>query len=138
MPGPKVKLISKKLDKKIFTDIKKLEGRLKAGYPDENPKSSEQDTNGYTAQQKAYAINYSDANFIPYLQISHERNKVKYQKKFKWIAKRPPKQHARLLDDLGSEMVDDIKQSIAENKLSPLLEGPGSIYGSVSFVKVKK
>ena len=54
-------------------------------------------------------INFSDKKFVPYLQISFEKNKLNYQKSFKVIAKMPPKKQDKAFDKLGKKMVADIK-----------------------------
>lgn len=132
----KAKLKSKNFHKKVFQDLKKLETRLKAGYPDENSISHDVDTNGFSATDKAHKINYTDKNFIPYLQISFEDNKIKYQKRFMQIAKQGNKNINKKLDKLGNEMVDDIKHTLAGIQHSPTSNSKGCIYGSVSFVRI--
>ena len=132
----KAKVKSKKFYKQVFEDIKKLETRIKAGYPKENPISHEEDTNGYSAIHKANEINFTNKNFIPYLQISFEDNKIKYQKRFMQIAKQGNKNIDKKLDKLGNEMVDDIKHTLAGIQHSPTSNSKGCIYGSVSFVRI--
>jgi hypothetical protein len=131
------KLKSQKLNKKIFQDIKKLETKIKAGYPKENPQSSAVDKNGYSATHKAYKINYENKNFVPYLQISYENNKIKYQKRFMTIAKQGNKKLDKKLDKLGSEMVSDIKHTLAGIQHSPTSNSTGCIFGALSFVRIK-
>ena len=134
----KAKAKSKKLNKKLYNDLKKLEGKLKAGYPKENPQSHELDKNGMSAIDKAYEINYANKNFTPYLEISYTHNKIKYKKRFTLIAKQKPKKQGKLLEKLGEEMVDDIQSVLANVKESPLLTGSGLIFGAVSYVRVVK
>lgn len=132
----KAKVKSKKFYKEVFQDIKKLETRIKAGYPDENSISHDEDKNGYSAIYKANEINFTSKNFIPYLQISFEDNKIKYQKRFMQIAKQSNKNIDKKLDKLGNEMVDDIKHTLAGIQHSPTSNNTGCIYGSVSFVRI--
>jgi len=134
----KAKLKSKRLDKKLFADLKKVEGKIKAGYPEENPQTHERDQNGYSAIEKAHAINFSDKNFQPYLQISFTRNKIKYQKRFTLIARLSPRKQNSKLEILGEEMVSDIKETLAQFKASPLLTSKGCLFGAVSYKRVKK
>ncbi|MBL1293362.1 MAG: hypothetical protein COB61_005775 [Thiotrichales bacterium] len=131
------KLKSKKLNKKLYNDLKKIAGKINAGYPKENSESHELDTNGYSALDKAYAINYANKDFIPYLQISYENNKLKYQKRFKQIVRLNPSKQKKQLDNLGAEMVEDIKETLSSIQFSPTSNNAGCIYGAVSFVRVK-
>lgn len=129
---------SEKINKALFSDLKKMAQRIKAGYPAENPQTHAKDKNGFSALEKAIAINISDKNFRPYLQISYTKNKIKYQKTFINIIKMPPNKQEKALDLLGKEMVTDIKGSLAQLKLSPLSTSQGNIYGAISFIRVKK
>lgn len=131
-------LKSSKLNKKLYSDLKKLEGKVKAGYPKENSKSTELDSNGYSAIHKAYEINYANQNFIPYLQIAYQNNIIKYKRKFKAIAKSSARSQDKKLDKLGLEMVNDIKSTIKEIQHSPASNSKGCIFGAVTFSRVKK
>lgn len=130
----KTKIKSKKLNKNLFRQIEALEGKIKAGYPKENPETHEKDENGHTSLFKATEINFSEKNYIPYLQIVWEDNKIKYKKKFASIAKQPIKKQPKLLDSLGSEMVKDIRQTLFNIQVAPQ-DKKGCIYGSVTFVR---
>lgn len=132
----KAKIKTKKLDKKLFADIKKLEGKLKAGYPAENPQTHEKDKNGFSALEKSHAINFTDPNFKPYLQISYTKNKIKYQKRFKLVARMSPSKQSAGLEILGAEMVADIKNTLALFKASPLLTDKGCIFGAISYKRI--
>jgi hypothetical protein len=134
----KPKLKKSNLNKKLFANLKNLEGSLKAGYPAENPQTHEKDLNGYSALEKAHALNFSDKNFKPYLQISFVKNKIKYQKKFILIARSHPRKQNSQLEILGKEMVKDIKASLAQLQSSPISLSKGCIYGSISYIKVSK
>lgn len=134
----KTKVKSKSFNKKLFADLKAQEQRIKAGYPKESPSSHEKDVNGFTALEKAYEINFANKDFIPYLQIAYTKNKIKYHKKYIKIASLPPKQQGKMLDKLGADMVNDIKQSLANYKFSPLLTGKGLLFSAISFKRVKK
>lgn len=127
-----------KFNKKVFTDLKKLETKIKAGYPYENPETFEQDKNGFSAIYKANEINFTNSNFKPYLLISLNNNKIKYKKNFVFIAKSSQKKQIPLLNKLGADMVKDIKKTIKNNQLSPASNNKGCIYGSVTFAKVKR
>lgn len=133
----KAKLKSKKINTKLFKDLKKLEKSVKAGYPKENPETFERDLNGDSAIEKAHAINFSNKNFIPYLQISYENNKIKYQKSFKQIAKSDIRKQGKKLDKLGETMVKDIKGTLENIQYTPVSTNKGCIYGAVSFTVVK-
>lgn len=132
----KAKVKNKTLYKQVFADLKKLETKIKAGYPTENSQSHEVDKNGYSAVYKANQINFTDKNFIPYLQISYEDNKIKYQKRFMQIAKQSNKNLDKKLDKLGNEMVEDIKHTLSGIQHSPTSNNKGCIYGAVSFVRI--
>ncbi len=126
---------SKSFNKKLFEEIKKLQTKIKAGYPQENKKTHELDNNGYSALYKANEINFSNKNFIPYLQISFEDNKIKYQKRFMQIAK-ATKNIDQKLDDLGAEMVKDIKHTLSGIQHSPVSNAKGCIFGAISYVRI--
>jgi len=131
------KLKHQKLNKNIFKDIQKLATKIKAGYPDENPQSHAPDKNGYSATEKAYKINFTDINFVPYMQISYESNKIKYQKRFINIAKNGNRNLDKKLNQLGAEMVEDIKHTLAGIQHSPISTAQGCIYGALSFKRFK-
>jgi len=132
------KLKSKKLYAKVFKDLKNLETRIKAGYPENNPASHEKDLNGDSAIEKAHAINFSNKNFTPYLQVSYQNNIIKYKNSFVHIAKSPAKKQAKKLDKLGDVMVKDIQETISTIQLTPYSKNKGCIYGAVSSTRVKK
>jgi hypothetical protein len=134
----KAKLKSKKLNTKLFKDLKRLESSIKAGYPENNPKSHEKDLNGDSALYKAYEINFSNKNFIPYLQISYENNIIKYKKSFVKIAKSKVKKQDKEKKKLGEVMVKDIKNTISSIQYTPVSTSRGCIFGAVSFSIDKK
>jgi len=137
----KAKLKSKRLNAKLFKDLKRLESTIKAGYPDKNPKSHEKDLNGDSALYKAYEINFSNKNFIPYLQISYDNNIIKYKKSFVKIAKSKVRKQDKEKKKLGEIMVKDIQNTISSIQYTPVSTNKGCIFGAVSFSidkKVKK
>lgn len=134
----KGKLKKQKLNSKIFKDLQKMEGKIKAGYPKENSKSHDTDQNGFSALYKANEINFSDKNFKPYLQISYGDNIIKYKKSFVRIAKLAHSKQDKKLNKVGEEMVKDIKSTLSDIQASPISNNKGCIYGSVTFSRVKK
>lgn len=134
----KGKLKSKKLNKKTFVSLQQLEQKVVAGYPTSNPKSHEKDENGHSAIFKAYQINFSNQNYVPYLQMSFANNINKYSKLYlKTLKFSSKKDFEKRLDKLGEEMVSDIKQTLKNTQTSPPSNKKGCIFGAVSFVKVK-
>ena len=129
------KLKSKKFNQNLFRQIEALEGKIKAGYPKESKETFEEDLNGHTPLFKATEINFSEKNYIPYLQIVWEDNKIKYKKKFASIARQPLKKQPKLLDSLGGEMVKDIRQTLFNIQVAPQ-DKRGCIYGSITFVRI--
>ena len=105
------------------------------GYIKESKETFEEDLNGHTPLFKATEINFSEKNYIPYLQIVWEDNKIKYKKKFASIARQPLKKQPKLLDSLGGEMVKDIRQTLFNIQVAPQ-DKKGCIYGSVTFVRI--
>ncbi len=128
------RLKSKKIKKDIFKQIVDLEGKIVAGYPKESKKTHEIDENGDSVIFKVTEINFSNKNYIPYLQIVWENNKIKYKKKFASIAKQPLKHQSKMLNSLGDEMVKDIRQTLFKIQVAPQ-DKVGCIYGAVSFIR---
>lgn len=128
---------SKRLNKKTFVSLQQLQQNVTAGYPTSNPKSHEKDRNGHTAIFKAYEINFSNKNYVPYLQMSFEKNKNKYSKIFFKAIKANRKTFDKKLDKLGEEMVGDIKATLQQTQKSPPTNNKGCIFGAVSYIKAK-
>lgn len=132
----KTRLVKKRFNSKVFADLKNLQGRVKAGYPVALPSSHEADSNGHTPLQKAHAINYTNKNFIPFLLISFDKNKNKYQKQFLRALKfNDPAKREKKIDLIGAEMVQDIKDTLSEIQQSPTSSNKGCLFGAVKFVK---
>lgn len=132
----KTRLVKKRFNTKVFEDLKKIQGRVKAGYPASLPSSHEADQNGHTPLQKAHAINYTDKNFIPFLLISFDQNKNKYQKQFISALKfTDPKKREKKIDLIGEGMVEDIKDTLSTIQKSPLSSNKGCLFGAVKFTK---
>ncbi len=134
----KTKLKSQKIRKNTIESLKKLETKISAGYPSNNPASYEKDLNGDIAIEKAYKINFTDKKFTPFLQVSYQNNISKYKKTFTGIVKSPIKKQNKKLDLLGKNMVEDIKETISITQLTPSSTNKGCIYGTVNFERVKK
>lgn len=132
----KTRLVKKRFNAKVFADLKTIQGKVKAGYPASLPSSHETDANGHTPLQKAHAINYTNKNFIPFLLISFDQNKNKYQKQFLRALKfRDPKKREKKIDLIGEEMVQDIKDSLSAIQQSPTSSNKGCLFGAIKYIK---
>lgn len=132
----KTRLVKKRFNSKAFQALRDMQGRVKAGYPASLPSSHEADQNGHTPIQKAYAINYTDKNFIPFLLISFEQNKNKYQRQFISALKfTDPKKREKKIDLIGEGMAKDIKNTLSTIQKSPTSSNKGCLFGAVKFIK---
>lgn len=130
----KVKRSRVSTNSKVIKQIKAIAGTIKAGYPKENKQSFEVDENGYTALDKAVCINYSDEGYRPYVKVAYKRNEKKYQGRIIAIAKAKNRAKARALkEDLGREMVADIKVVLREFKIAPANSSAGTIDSTISY-----